>query len=243
VIDAAPLTAASASDVASGLTPYEIYEHDAPSVVLVRANVDQSVADPFELPSAQQTGVSTGSGFVVDRQGDILTNYHVVAGAGSGRVSVEFEHGVMKTARVVGEDPSVDLALLRVQARGLSLDPLELGNSATARVGDVTLAIGDPFGLDRTLTTGIVSALQRQITGSDGVSIDNVIQTDAPLDPGSSGGPLIDAAGNVIGISSQIQTGAPGDDGVPVGFAVPSNTAKALLSRLEGTAARLRRGR
>ena len=103
VIDEAPLTAASASDVASGLTPYEIYEHDAPSVVLVRANVDQSVADPFELPSAQQTGVSTGSGFVVDRQGDILTNYHVVAGAGSGRVSVEFEHGVMKTARVVGE--------------------------------------------------------------------------------------------------------------------------------------------
>jgi len=233
VIDEAPLTAEPASDVGTGLTPYEIYERDAPSVVFVRAEVDESVQDPFAI-SSDLSGVSTGSGFVVDRHGDILTNYDVVAGAGSGGISVEFEHGVAKVAQIVGEDPDDDLAVLRVAARGLGLAPLALGDSATARVGDPTLAIGNPFGLDRTLTTGIVSALQRQITAYDGFAIDNVIQTDAPPDEGSSGGPLIDAAGQVIGVTSQIETG---EGSVPIGFAVPSNTAKALLPRLEGVKA------
>jgi len=234
VVEEAPLAASSASDANTGLTPYEIYERDAPSVVFVRADVDPSGDDPFEPSTAPQTSVSTGSGFVLDRRGDILTTYHVVAGAGPGDISVEFEHGVTKVAQLVGEDPSHDLAMLRVSGRGLGVAPLPLGDSASTRVGDPTLAIGNPFGLDRTLTSGIVSALQRQITAPDGFTIDNVIQTDAPLDLGASGGPLIDAAGRVIGISSQLETST---GGIPVGFAVPSNTARALLPRLEGVAA------
>jgi S1-C subfamily serine protease len=233
VVDEGPL---SASNTATGLTPYDIYEEDAPGVVLVRADVDQPVANPFESSAGQQPGVSTGSGFEVDSQGDILTNYHVIAGARSGGVSVEFEHGVTKVARVVGEEPDEDLAILRVDAQGLDLNPLELGDSATTRVGDPTLAIGDPFGLDRTLSSGIVSALQRQITAPSGFAIDNVIQTDAPLDPTTSGGPLIDAAGLVIGVNSEIETSEGASGTVLVSFAIPINTVSALLRRLRHVA-------
>jgi S1-C subfamily serine protease len=232
VIEESPLTAERASDAGAGLTPYEIYQRDAPSVVFVRAAVDPPVAGPFVPAAGAQSGWSTGSGFVVDRQGDILTNYHVIAGAESGAVSVELQHGVTVSAQIVGQDATDDLAMLRIDARAVNLAPLTLANSATARVGDPTLAIGNPFGLDRTLSTGIVSALQRQITAPDGFAIDNVIQTDAPLDPGASGGPVIDAAGQVIGISSQIQTGA---GSLPISFAVPSNTARALLVRMAET--------
>jgi S1-C subfamily serine protease len=231
VIEEAPLAAQPSSDAATGLTPYEIYEDDSRGVVFVRADVVPTASDPFALGPVQQASVSTGSGFVVDRNGDILTNYHVIAGAGEGGITVRFEPGVSVTARVVGEERDEDLAVLRVDPRGLHLRPLELGNSATARVGDPTLAIGNPFGLDRTLSEGIVSALQRQISTTSGFAIDHVIQTDAPVDPDASGGPLIDAAGRVIGINSQIQTDDDGD-GVPVSFAVPINTATALLSRL-----------
>jgi S1-C subfamily serine protease len=237
VIGEAPVAAEPASETATGLTPNEIYTDDARGVVFVRAEVIQTVEDPFELVPEQQSSISTGSGFVIDTRGDILTNYHLIAGAGAGGISVEFEHGVTATARVVGEDANDDLAVLRVDPRGVRLVPLLLGNSATARVGDPTLAIGNPFGLDRTLTTGIVSALQRQITAPNGFAIDNVIQTDAPLNPGSSGGPLIDAYGRVIGVNSQIETGDDGEGSVGIGFAVPINTAKALLPRLEGAAA------
>jgi len=234
VIEEAPLSTEPAADTASGLTPYAIYEHDAAGVVYVRAAVEEPVTNPFELSSTQQEGVQTGSGFVVDNQGDILTDYHVIAGAGAGAISVEFERGVIRPAQVIGEDPSDDLAMLRVDGSGLHLDPLLLGDSATARVGDPTLAIGNPFGLDRTLTTGIVSALQRQIAGPDGFTIDNVIQTDAPPDPGTSGGPVIDAAGRVIGISSEMDTGEGGDASVGIGFAIPIDTARALLPHLGG---------
>jgi S1-C subfamily serine protease len=231
VIQEAPLASQRASDVASGLTPYEIYEHDSRGVVLVRADVVSAVQSPFALPSEQQSGAMTGSGFVVDRQGDILTAYHLVAAAGVGGITVQFQPGETVAARVMGEQPSADLAVLRVDPRGLHLRPLELGNSATARVGDPTLAIGDPFGLDRTLSSGMVSALQRQIPVSSGFAIDHVIQTDAPVDQGISGGPLIDAAGRVIGINSQIPPGGDAD-GLPIGFAVPINTATALLARI-----------
>jgi S1-C subfamily serine protease len=234
LIEEAPLTAEPSSASATGLTPYDIYQNDAPSVVFVRANVTQATAAAFAAAPGRQPGESTGSGFVVDRRGDILTAYNVVAGALSGSITVELEHGVTMAAQVVGEDPANDLAMLRIDARGLNVAPLALGNSGTARVGDPTLAIGNPFGLDRTLTTGIVSALQRQISAPSGYAVDNVIQTDAPLSASSSGGPLIDAAGQVIGISSQM---AGGDGSLPVGFAIPSNTAKALLPRLEGSAA------
>jgi S1-C subfamily serine protease len=231
VIEEAPLSAQPASGAASGLTPYEIYEDDSRGVVFVRAEVDPTASDPFALATEQQASVSTGSGFVVDGKGDILTNYHVIAGAGQGGITVQFEPGVSVTARVIGEERSEDLAVLRVDPHGLHLRPLALGNSATARVGDPTLAIGNPFGLDRTLSEGIVSALQRQISAANGFAIDHVIQTDAPVDPDASGGPLIDADGRVIGINSQMRTDDDGD-GVPVSFAVPINTATALLSRL-----------
>jgi S1-C subfamily serine protease len=121
--------------------------------------------------------------------------------------------------------------VLRIDPRGLHLRPLELGNSATARVGDPTLAIGDPFGMDRTLSAGIVSALPREIPVSNGFAIDNVIETDAPVDQGISGGPLIDAAGRVIGVDSELQTDSDGD-APPIGFAVPIDTATALLARI-----------
>jgi S1-C subfamily serine protease len=230
VIEEAPLSAQPASDAASGLTPYEIYEQDSRGVVLVRATVSPTGPDPFEPTGAPQSGVSTGSGFVVNKQGDILTNYHLIAGASAGAISVQFDPGVSVTAEVMGEDPDDDLAVLKVNPHGLHLRPLRLGNSATARVGDPTLAIGDPFGLDRTLSEGIVSALQRQISTAGGFAIDHVIQTDAPVDPGISGGPLIDAAGRVIGVNSQIQADNDGDD--VIAFAVPVNTATALLARV-----------
>ncbi|HWF74792.1 MAG TPA: trypsin-like peptidase domain-containing protein [Solirubrobacteraceae bacterium] len=231
VIQEAPLATQAASDVASGLTPYEIYEHNSRGVVLVRANVVSAVPSPFVLGSEEQGGGMTGSGFVVDRRGDILTNYHLVAGAGAGGISVQFQPGETVAARVMGTQPNADLAVLRVDPRGLHLRPLELGNSATARVGDPTLAIGNPFGLDRTLSAGIVSALQRRIPISSGVAIDHVIETDASVGQGISGGPLIDAAGRVIGVDSHIETGND-PDGVPIGFAVPINTATALLARI-----------
>jgi len=136
-------------------------------------------------------------------------------------------------AQVVGKDPSNDLAILRVPTDGLTLHPLTLGDSSGVQVGDPVLAIGNPFDLERTLTTGVISALQRQITAPNGFTIDNVLQTDAPINPGNSGGPLLNAAGQVIGINSQIETGGSGDGSVGIGFSIPINTAKSEIAELE----------
>jgi S1-C subfamily serine protease len=228
---------ADAASDASPLTPHNIYVRDAPGVVFVRAQIIEQEPDPFDLfPPQQQSSSSTGSGFLIDSSGDILTNYHVIEGANrQNGVSVQFEDNVSRRAAVVGVDPNNDLALLRVDMHGVPpVEPLQLGDSENVQVGDTTLAIGNPFGLDRTLTSGIVSALQRQITAPNGFAIDNVIQTDAPINPGNSGGPLLDAEGRVIGINSQIETAAGGDNGsVGIGFAIPIDTAKAFLPRLE----------
>jgi S1-C subfamily serine protease len=200
--------------------------------VFVRASSVQNVYDPFELFQEQQRSTSTGSGFLIDERGGVLTNYHVIEGAQS--VTVQFEDNITRTAKLVGEDPNDDLALLKVSLAGVTARPLALGDSATVQVGDPTLAIGNPFGLDRTLTSGIVSALQREIQAPNGFAIDNVIQTDAPINPGNSGGPLLDAAGRVIGINSQIATGGNGSSGsVGIGFAVPIDTARHFLPQLE----------
>jgi S1-C subfamily serine protease len=217
----------AASSTGSGLTPHAIYQRDAPGVVFVRAQLVQQVQDPFDLLPAQQQSISTGSGFLIDPRGYLLTAYHVIDGApGRGGVTVQFEDGVARAAAIVAQDPDNDLALLKVDISGVPrVKPLALGDSTTVRVGDPTLAIGNPFGLDRTLTTGIVSALQRQLQAPNGFSIDNVIQTDAPINPGNSGGPLLDATGKVIGINSQIEA----DHSVGIGFAIPVNTAKELL--------------
>ncbi|MBS1870682.1 MAG: trypsin-like peptidase domain-containing protein [Actinobacteria bacterium] len=212
-----------------GLTAHDIYERDAPGVVHVRSVLRASAgSSPFG--GAQGTS-ATGTGFVIDGDGHILTNFHVVEDATS--VSVGFDDNRVVPARVLGTDATNDLALLQVEPGGLKLSPLQLGDSSTAQVGDPVLAIGNPFGLDRTLTTGVVSALQREISAPNGFTIQHVIQTDAPINPGNSGGPLLDAAGRVIGINSQIITGGAGNGNVGIGFAVPINTAKKLLPQLK----------
>ena len=216
-----------ANPTQDALSPREIYKRDAPGVVFITANVTQA-ASPF---APEQEGHSTGSGFVIGKGGSIVTNAHVVEGAS--RVTVNFGDKRSVPARVVGRDPSSDLALLLVHPDGLALEPLELGSSEDVQVGDPTVAIGNPFGLDRTLTTGVVSALQRSIPSlQPGYSINNVIQTDAAINPGNSGGPLIDAQGKVIGVNSQIETGGSGGGNVGIGFAVPIDTAKEVIPQL-----------
>jgi S1-C subfamily serine protease len=214
------------SSKGEGLDARAIYGQDAPGVAFVQSS---GIETNTQFGSARET--ATGSGFVLNRRGDILTNAHVVDGAQ--QVSVRFGDGSAVPAQVLGTDNSKDLAVLRVDPSAVTLDPLPLGNSARVRVGDPVAAIGNPFGLDRTITAGIVSARQRQITSPNGFTIDHVIQTDAAINPGNSGGPLINARGRVIGINSQIATGGNGDANVGIGFAIPIQTARQELSKLE----------
>ncbi|HEX2360036.1 MAG TPA: trypsin-like peptidase domain-containing protein [Solirubrobacterales bacterium] len=212
---AAPLTEpVSDQNGGSGLTVNEIYERDSKGVAFIHAE--------------QPTGAATGSGFVIDDDGHILTNAHVVENAE--KIEVEFgDDGNTRTADLVGMDPSSDVALLHVDEND-DLTPLQLGDSSKVEVGDPVVAIGNPFGLDRTVTTGIVSAKQRQIQAPNGFSISDVIQTDAAVNPGNSGGPLLDSTGRVIGINSQIASDSGGNDGVA--FAVPIATAKDVADQL-----------
>jgi S1-C subfamily serine protease len=225
-------TQALADTAGGGLGAREIYKRDAPGVVFIRAQTVRTDPTPFDVFETVQPTEATGSGFVIDEDGLILTNAHVVAAATDIRVTFSDKHTV--AARPVGKDPDTDLALLRVDPHGLDLQPLELGDSRTVQVGDPTVAIGNPFGLERTLTTGVVSALQRRLTAPSGFAIDDVIQTDAALNPGNSGGPLLDANGRVIGINSQIATGGDSSGGsIGIGFAVPVNTAKQVIPQLQ----------
>jgi S1-C subfamily serine protease len=215
-----------------GLSAHEIYERVAPSVVKVTSTIVRQSESPFGFGESEQQGTATGSGFVIDANGTLLTNWHVVENAS--KVTVSFEHSKTVEAHVVGKNPSQDLAVLKIPTEGLTLHPLALGDSSSVEVGEPVVAIGNPFGLSRTLTTGVISALQREITAPNGFTIDNVLQTDAPINPGNSGGPLLNAKGQVIGITSQIETGGGGSDGnIGIGFAVPINTAKAELPELE----------
>jgi S1-C subfamily serine protease len=233
VTQQAPLapTKASASEEGA-LTARDIYKRDAPGVVFIRSEVVQRTPSPFDFGfPEEQRGVATGSGFVIDKDGTILTNAHVVNDAT--KITVKFANNASTTARVLGKDESTDLAVLKVHPDGLRLHPLPLGSSGSVQVGDPTIAIGNPFGLERTLTTGVVSAVQRTIRAPDGFQIDHVIQTDAALNPGNSGGPLLDASGRVIGINSQIETGGSGSGNIGIGFAVPIDTAKQITPQLE----------
>jgi S1-C subfamily serine protease len=185
------------------------------------------------IESKEPEGVASGSGIVIDSEGHVLTNNHVIEGASEVTVKLESE-GQAYPATVVGTEPNSDLALLQVQAPAAKLHPLTLGDSSKMEVGDPVVAIGNPFDLERTVTSGIVSALQREIQAPNGVTINNVIQTDAAINPGNSGGPLINSAGEVIGINSQIATGGEGSDGnVGIGFAIPIATAKKEIAQLE----------
>src|SRR5689334_2036242 len=209
-------------------TVEEIYKADGPGVVFIQAKVGQQSNSPF---GTGQSGTATGSGFVIDTKGNILTNAHVVEGAS--QIAVRFGDGNLIPATLVGQDPSTDLAMIRVNPKSAKLHPLPLGDSSKVQVGDPAIAIGNPFGFDRTVTTGIISALQRQIEAPNHFTINNVIQTDAAINPGNSGGPLLNAQGQVIGINSQIATGGNGNGNVGIGFAVPINTAKAAIPQLE----------
>jgi S1-C subfamily serine protease len=238
---AAPLTAPVVSKSSDGgdestNTVNQIYRADGDGVAFIESQIpatESQTFSPFGEPESEGGGVATGSGFVIDGEGHILTNNHVVEGADK----IEVKLGASDTeytAEVVGADPASDLALLKVEAPAKELHPLTLGDSSAVEVGDPVVAIGNPFGLDRTVTSGIVSALQRQIQAPNGFSIDNVIQTDAAINPGNSGGPLINAEGEVIGINSQIETGGSGSEGnVGIGFSIPINTAKAEIQQLE----------
>jgi S1-C subfamily serine protease len=232
IVQQAPLGSASPDSAAHGLTARDIYRRAAPGVVYIRARSVQQTQSPFDVFPRQQEHLSTGSGFVLDDRGHILTNAHVVASSLDVRVSFSDHRTV--AARVVGKDADTDLAVLSVNPKEADLHALSLGDSTAVRVGDPTVAIGNPFGLERTLTTGVVSALQRRITAPSGFAIEDVIQTDAAINPGNSGGPLLDATGRVIGVNSQIATGGDGGSGsVGIGFAVPAATVKRVLPELE----------
>jgi putative serine protease PepD len=234
-IQASPLQPSNAAQTTKGLTPHEIYVRAAPGVAIVTSTIVQKTESPFGLfgggGESQRRGQATGSGIVINGNGTILTNYHVVENAIKVRVS--FEKGKTIDAQVVGKDPSNDLAVLHISPEGVPLHPIPLGDSSAVQVGDPVIAIGNPFNQERTLTTGVISALQREIEAPNGFAIKNVLQTDAPINPGNSGGPLLDSSGRVIGINSQIETGSSGGGSVGIGFAVPINTAKSEISQLE----------
>ena len=188
----------------------DLYREASPGVVLI------------------ESGEGLGSGFVIDEEGSIVTNQHVVAGAQE--LTVTFDDETQAPARVLGTDPGSDLALLDVDVPADELDPLPLGDLENVAVGEPVVAIGNPFGLERTITAGIVSALGRRIEAPDGFAIDGAIQTDAALNSGNSGGPLLDLEGNVIGVNSQIETRSGGNVGI--GYAVPVDTLKDVLEDL-----------
>jgi S1-C subfamily serine protease len=230
---AAPLAAPVASTEGGDANVVnQIYRRDGQGVAFIEADqpVESSPFNPFGGPEGG--GTATGSGFVIDGEGHVLTNSHVVTRANRIRVKLGASDTTYN-ATVVGTDPATDVALLKVGAPADSLRPLTLGDSSKVRVGDPVVAIGNPFGLDRTVTSGIVSALQRQIQAPNGFSISHVIQTDAAINPGNSGGPLIDASGSVIGINSQIETGGGGRGNVGIGFAIPINTAREVVKQIE----------
>jgi S1-C subfamily serine protease len=206
----------------NGLTPGQIYRQTYQGVVEI------TVSSPRQTPMGNQEAQAQGSGFVIDSDGHIVTNEHVVDNADS--VSVRFWNGNTYKASVVGSDQSTDLAVIKVDAPQSVLHPLTLGDSSKVRVGDAVVAIGSPFGLEETLTGGIVSAVHRQMQAPNNFTINDSIQTDAAINHGNSGGPLLDSSAQVIGVNAQIagQTGA----NVGVGFAIPSDTVKSIADTL-----------
>jgi len=210
---------------AKAMSVNEIYERAASGVVQIT-----STSGNIGGASQQQ---ALGSGFVIDKAGRIVTNYHVIQGADKIRVS--FSNRDTVEAQLVGSDPSTDLAVLQVDTGASALTPLPLGDSDKVEVGDPVVAIGNPFGLDRTATSGIVSALQRLITAPNSFTIDHVIQTDAPINHGNSGGPLLNSRGQVIGVNTQIETGGVASGNVGIGFSVPSNTVKDVIAQIVRT--------
>ena len=217
-------------------TPVSASLPAAPASTSVGAVKQGNVASIYAAASpgvvSVRTNSGSGTGFVVDANGTLVTNAHVVGDAS--RVQIQFSDDRTATATVRGVDRSSDLAVLNVDTSQTGrLHALEFADSSTVRTGQLAVAIGSPFALPQTATAGIVSGTGRHIQAPDGFQIDSVIQTDAPINPGNSGGPLLDANGRVIGINSQIETGGSGNGNVGIGFAIPSNTVRDVIPRLE----------
>jgi len=239
---ATPITAPvdAKGDESAGNLVNQIYKADGDGVAFIESEIEAQEPEsfegfnPFGEPQPEEGGKATGSGFVIDDEGHVITNNHVIEGAG--KVTVKLgDSETSYDAEVVGTDPGTDIALLKVDAPAKEFHPLSLGRSSDLEVGDPVVAIGNPFGLDRTVTSGIVSALQRDIQAPNGFSISHVIQTDAAINPGNSGGPLINSEGAVIGINAQIATGGGSNGNVGIGFAIPIDTVRANLEQLKET--------
>jgi putative serine protease PepD len=228
VVPAQPASSTSTVDSLS-----QLYKQDAPGIVdiTVQSSTKGSSSGgfPFGQPGGSQKQEAEGTGFEIDSSGNILTAEHVVAGATS--IKVEFSDGSTSSATLVGADKSTDTAVIHVDVDASKLHPLALGNSSSVQPGQSVVAIGSPFGLAETMTAGIVSATDRNITAPSGFSITGAIQTDAAINHGNSGGPLIDAATNtVIGINDQIESDT--NDNAGIGFAVPIDTSKGVAQTL-----------
>jgi S1-C subfamily serine protease len=221
-----------------GLTPEQLYKTMSPGVVMIQSDFANAGTNIF---GQQQSGQALGTGFVVSKDGYILTNAHVVQEQGqkATSVTVVFNKGGSKTQQVKGQimgiDTTSDVAVVKVDPSGVTLQPLPLGDSSKVQVGENVVAIGNPLNYDFSITSGIVSAIGRNLQGPSGRVIPNVIQTDAAINPGNSGGPLIDSTGHVIGINEQIASVSGGNQGL--GFAVPINTAIRSLGQLKTGAA------
>jgi putative serine protease PepD len=213
-VTTAPSTESTSLKSGSALTVNEIYQRSKQGVV--------------DITVTQGSSKAEGSGFVIDKSGDIVTNQHVVSSGGS--IAVQFADGRKASARVVGQDASSDIAVIRASIASSELQPLTLGDSSKVQVGDGVVAIGSPFGLAGTVTTGVVSALDRSIKAPNNYTITGAVQTDAPINRGNSGGPLLDSHGDVIGVNSQIDSNSGDSSGV--GFAVSSNTARRVAETL-----------
>jgi putative serine protease PepD len=233
VVQQAPVAGSPAAATKS-TSVGDVYKQDGPGVVeiTVTQSSSSSGSSPFPFGGGGNNGSqkpqAQGSGFVYDRDGHVITNDHVVSGASS--IGVTFADGSKFKATVVGTDPSSDLAVLRVDAPSSKLHPLSLGDSSSLRVGDGVVAIGSPFGLEETVTSGIVSALDRSISSANSFTIAGAIQTDAAINHGNSGGPLLNMSGQVVGVNTQIESESGGNVGV--GFAVPSNMIRSVVSQL-----------
>jgi putative serine protease PepD len=223
---------AAAVKTTGGLTVNQIYQQVKNGVVDIKVTTSSGTSTPnFGGPDNNgggQESQAEGSGFVIDGDGHIATNQHVVDGATS--IKVTFADGKTASAKVVGTDPSTDVAVIKVDAAKSELHPLSFADSNDVQVGDGVVAIGSPFGLENTVTAGIVSALNRTIQAPNNFTISGAIQTDAAINHGNSGGPLLDSAGHVVGINSQIESDSGGSDGV--GFAIPSSMVQRVAQEL-----------
>jgi putative serine protease PepD len=208
-----------------GLSVNAVYQRTYQGVVDITVTTSGSSLGLGQFGGSSQ---AEGSGFLYDKNGDIVTNQHVVSGATA--IKVQFWNGQTFVGKVLGSDSSTDLAVVHVKAPSSLIHPLTLGDSSNIQVGDPVIAIGSPFGLPQTVTSGIVSALHRTMDAPNNFTITDSIQTDAPINHGNSGGPLIDASADVIGVNSQIQSENGGSNGV--GFAIPSNTVSSVVSQI-----------